>query len=189
MFRWVFHNCQIFCTTLYLLHIFAPKNYVRGNIFWIVTTELYWQHVLKCRRGKLKVGCSQKNVSTTSVLSRNIQNFYMIDWGMSNMEDTSTGMTFKLPHLFFLKNFIIQTIFPCICTWKILNLSQEWFISRFNFSQTHPALYRSPPTFRALSSVLISLKICVVCLSNTDFKASILDISMTHEGIPVAYGV
>ena len=118
---------KIFFSALYLLHIFAPKHYVRRNVFWNVTTEPHLQHVWKYHGGKRKVGCSQMNVSSTTVSSRNIQTFDMIDCDMRNRGDTSTGMTFQLLHLFLLNIFIIQnkvilglflilTIFLCICT-------------------------------------------------------------------------
>ena len=48
-----------------------------------------------------------KNVSSTTVSPQNLQTFDMIDFGMSNIGATSTGMTFQIIHLFLLKISII----------------------------------------------------------------------------------
>ena len=52
-------------------------------------------------------------------------------------------------------------------------------------SKTHPALYKSPPTFQALSSVLISLTICVVDeikAGNESFLGKLQYLSGTNTG-------
>ena len=81
------------------------------------------------------------------------------------------------------------TYSPVFVPYKYWIFPGNHSLDAFILSKTHPTLYKYQPTFRALSYVIISSTICVLCFSNSDFNASISAINLSYRGIPVVYGV